>query len=389
MPPALRFPIVLVLVALFSSVTIPPASRAQESPAALVERQKIEAKEEVARLLKSGTPRDRAWAAHLCVKHGLKESVPALIAALNPAVGSVRRWSSSPGCSEVKDLNNEKYFSEEQLQVIANQAVLDALIRLDARPTANELRPYFSGHPNETIILLARDPFQNESDLLNFPTPGFRNFGLKVLADMRSKKAATRLLSQELALTVTLFDPNHGFGGAIGPGPGAAFTLFMPCRPADFPDLRFYELVFSPRPDRFNRPIVSRGSLKWVEYDFGTYRGMSWDERQSFYEMTPEFLRERIREMLDDPEAFKNFPDFPAAAEIVKWGGREVTCRRIADACDRTRKAFLALKQRYVAKNILTQAEADAIPFKIKLEIVDARPSGGRPLPKIACPECP
>jgi hypothetical protein len=175
-------------LSIFFLLGAPFGIRAQESPAALVERQKTEAKEEVARLLKSGTPRDRAWAAHLCLKHGLKESVAELIAALNPAVGSVRRWSSSPGCSEVKDLNNEKYFSEEQLQVIANQAVLDALIRLDARPTANELRPYFSGHPNETIILLAREPFQNESDLLNFPTPGFRNFGLKVLADMRSKK---------------------------------------------------------------------------------------------------------------------------------------------------------------------------------------------------------
>jgi hypothetical protein len=382
--------IVTGCLSIFFLLGAPFGIRAQESPAALVERQKTEAKEEVVRLLKSGTPRDRAWAAHLCVKHGLKESVPALIAALNPAVGEVRWWSFGHGCPEVKDLNNGTYFSEERLQFIGDQAVLDALIRLDARPTAEELRPYFSSHPNETIILLAREPFSNESALLDFPTPGFRNFGLKVLADVRSKRAATRLLSPEIALKVTVFDPKDGFGqGPEGPGPGAAFIVFMPCRPADFPDLRFYELVFSPRSNWLKQPLISRGSLKWVEHEYGSHRSRSWEEQQSYDETKPEFLRERMREMLDDPEAFKNFPDFPAAAEIVKWGGREVTCRRIADACARTRKAFLELKQQFVAKNILTQAETDAIPFKIKLEIVDARPSGGRALPKIACPECP
>jgi hypothetical protein len=385
----MRLILFIELAALFLLCAIPPASRAQESPAAFVERQKTEAKEEVVRLLKSGMPRDRAWAAHLCMKHGLKESVPELIAALNPAAGTVGWSSFGPGCPEVKDLSNGKYFSEEQLQFIANQAVLDALIRLDARPTAEELRFYFSSQPNETIILLARKPFPNESALLNFPTPGFRNFCLKVLADAHSKMLAIQLLSREIALNVTVAGPNFEFGGMPEGTVGIVYSLSTPCRPADFPDLRFYELVFSPKPDWLKRTIISKEPLKWIEHDYQSRRLMSWEERQSHYKTTPEFLRDRMREMLDDPEALEQLPDFPTVDTIVRWKGPTPTCRRIAATCARTRAAFLELKQKYVAKNILTQAEADAIPLKIKLEIVDARPSGGRALPKIECSECP
>ncbi len=379
----------------FLLFTFPPASRAQETPAALVERQKVEAKEEVTRLLKSGTPRDRAWAAHLCVKHGLKECVPALIAALNPKFGDTGWASPTHLCPDVGRTEVEvSRIPEAQIQALGNQAVLDALIRLGARPSAKDLQPFFKGHPNEAIILLSRNPKQkgHEAALVGFLTPEYRNFVVHVLTASRSEMLAIHILKDPMVLQVELGDPEPEKSSSVRSGtPGASITTSAPCKPSGFPPVQFYKLVLPPLAYVETRNSASEGHeghLAWKILTWGEFHEMSWKEYSDTeipYHL-PCLLH--VASLLGNPQPFLDLPVFPKVTLQLPWAGQKDACQHIADTCARTRKAFFALKQRYVAKNILTQSEADAIPLKIKLEILDARPSGSRPLPKIECPDC-
>ncbi len=382
------------IFALYIALAWPPVLCAQESPTAFMERQKAEAKTQVETLLKSGTPRDRAWAAHLCVKHELKECIPALLAGLNSKFGDTGWFSSTGLCPDVGRVElEESRFPEATIQAIGNQAVLDALIRLGARPTAKELQPFFKGHPNEAIILLSRNPKEkeNEAALISFLVPEFRNLVVNVLAASKSKLLAVKFLQNPVTIQAWVSTPRQRQSRQIPFGTvGATITTSAPCKPSGFPPIRFYKLVFPSIAVPINQKIVtSEGQLEWKVLDFG----QSHELNGKLYSdsILPYFFpcRIQVAQVLEDAGAFRELPDFPVVSVQFPWVGSADACKRIAATCARTHRAFAELKQKFVAKNILTQAEADAIPLKIKVEIVDDRYPARKPLPKLGCPECP
>jgi hypothetical protein len=387
--------IVTGFLSLLFLLGVPVGIRAQESPAAFVERQKTEAKEEVVRFLKSGTPRDRAWAAHLCAKFELKEFAPQLIAALNPKFGNTGWASPTPLCPDRGRTEvEENRFPEEKIQAIGNQAVLDALIRLGARPTADELRPYAKGHPNETLILLAREPVLNEAALMTFLDGDAAAFAMPVLVKSRSRMLAVKFLRESVTIRVSITAPerkNHSGmpGGVPGGVAGASISTATPCPLVNYPRIRFYKLVSPTLATLYGQKVETEEKLAWITLDFGRSYDEPWRQYQDERNVSPLPCRQLVADLMEDSGAFRDLEDFPRVVITFPWAGQKDACRRIAETCTRTRAAFLELKRKYVVKNILTQAEADAIPFKIKLEIVDARPSGSRPLPEFKCPDCP
>lgn len=288
----------------------------------------------------------------------------------------------------------ESRFPEARIQSIGNQVVLDALIRLGAHPTADELRPYFKGHPNETLILLAREPVLNEAALMTFLNGETGAFVMPVLVKSRSRMLAVKFLSERVTIRAAIIGPevekrSRMPGGVPGGMIGASVSTATPCRPVNYPEIKFYRLVSPTLSAIHGRSVETESGLAWLTLDFGSSHNETTEQYQNERTVSPLPCRQLVADLLGESGAFRDLKDFPRVVITFPWNGQKDACQRIAETCARTRTAFLELKQRFVANNILTQAEADAIPFKIKLEIMDARISDGRPLPKIECLDCP
>lgn len=235
----------------------PPVLRAQESPAALVERQKTEAKEEVTRLLKSGTPRDRAWAAHLCVKGGLVECLPALAERLSPETSfagfrELVEYSPTTG-TPAQHARNEAF--------LANQAILDALIQLGGSLPAQCALPLFEIHDDEIIILLLREPEKNQAALFSIlnerrPRSRSQKFALySALIAIKSPSGIMHLLKQTAHVHVDVYEDFKGGvpGGIPGGYAGVYASRVGPTIPPDFPPIVFHSLI-GESPEKDDQP---------------------------------------------------------------------------------------------------------------------------------------
>lgn len=378
MPPTVRFPIVLVLVALFSSVTGAPGFvRAKKAGPA---KQVIE---QIERLLASGTPSDRAWAAHLCAKHDARSLLPQLVERLVPEPG-----------------NNGN--------VAANQAILDALIRLDGTAPAERLVPLLPLHSDEVVILMAREPAKNRAALLSSMKTGrvqiFSQlvFLYGVLMHHRSPGLAALLLDRPMSIVIGVYDDPadlpkfyanvlisdddpEGLPKFISGGTPAGELIPPRPRlslPKTFPPVTRYALtgMHPPRSD-FDTAIGHSFVQVYLEtktVEPGTVTGIYAPDNWFFPREGPFLVGLLRRKCLAPAELFPRL-NLPAVCTDPADLPHLVEERRRLAA-----DTFNELKQRLLDAGLLTRQEFDALAPRIEsVRIFDHRKNKTGPLPAI------
>lgn len=380
----------------FLLFTFPSASRAQETPAALVERQKAEAKEEVTRLLKSGTPRDRAWAAHLCVKHGLKEFIPEIVAALDQAADISGHtdykefWSAAITAARERDFGEKKTPAQIRATArmpafCANQAIFDALIRLDANVSSEKVLPFFLGHPDEVVALLARDARKNATALLEilvkkrWTSRSMRFAILSRLVQSKSPGVAAYLLEQPATLFLTVSETGTK-PGIVDGALGTDYSVGPFDLPPDFPPTSVYRFnrghVDPTNPLYCTDPIPvflkrhesnAKGRVSGTIYD-------TWGSDEGYFA--------HIVALLDGaPDRYRDFPYYDRP---LKWAGPARIKDQATVACREVHRDYENLKERLVAKGWLSRAEAGRLRLFIRMTfLADQRTDKTVPLPEI------
>src|SRR5262249_31693884 len=141
------------------------------------------------------TPASLAWNAFKAAESGDRSQVPVLEGALASLVDDTR--------------------SDQQL---ALHAVLDALVRLDAKPPLHVLTRVFNTHPVEAVLMLQRFGAERDQTVLSLlrRSKGYRWFALaSLLQKTRARGFAAHLLSDlPIGLSVSVSDNgSRGFGG--------------------------------------------------------------------------------------------------------------------------------------------------------------------------------
>jgi hypothetical protein len=398
MPPAVRFPIVLVLVALFSSVTIPPVSRAQESPAAFAERQKTEAKEEVVRLLKSGTPRDRAWAAHLCVKHGLKEFAPQLVAALNPegnfpSEEAFIRFTDDPEMA-ARRLNAPPTDAETKARLVlklptflANQAILNALIHFKENIPPETAMGLRFGHLDAVVILLLRDARANAKHLFSIlsETPlaprSVRRAILWSLTDVNAPELTVFLLRQPIRVEIYAVDPpsEKGIPGGIPGGKAGVIVLRGNFNvPKDFPPIGFHLLAGDGLPNggTGTRLVEGNGMIFIQESDCPADANCRPSALDS-WPMESEYAYS-WSVLLDQSPGTSPYADVNAS---IPFHSEESFRKSVEDILAGIEKRFDRIKLQLLEQKRLTRAEFETIKPDIRLSVSDYRVTRDELLP--------
>lgn len=364
MPPTVRFPIVLVLVALFSSVIGAPGFVRTVKPP------QLQVIEQVERLLASGAPRDRAWAAHLCVKHDERSVLPKLAENLVPEPGNTAN-------------------------LVANQAILDALIRLGGTAPAERLVPLLFLHSDEVVILMAREPAKNRAALLSFIKTGRlrtvsqRIFVYGVLMRQRSPGLAAHLLDRKMSILIPVYDdpaaPPRGIPqGHIG------VDILRPSFsvPKTFPPVTIHSLTGSNPPEKDPLTFIGDFPVQVYLYTNTIEPGEiaspatpdTWD---SHHEGT--FLAQLL----------KRKPSYQTW--LFPWFYLPVLCADPADLprlVEEQRKlvtdTFNGLKKDLLAEGLLTRQEFDTLSPRIEsVRILDERKNKTAPLPAVPQTESP
>jgi hypothetical protein len=377
----------------------PPVLRAQESPAALVERQKTEAKTQVETLLKSGTPRDRAWAAHLCVKHELKEFAPQLIAALDPAGDfpseeAFIRFTDKPEIAALR-LNAPPTDAETKAQLglklptyLANQAILHALIHFKENlppETAMELR--FS-HLDAVVILLLRDAKANAKHLLSIlsETPlaprSVRRAILWSLTDVEAPELVVFLLRQPIRVEINAVDPPSEKGIPVGvPGGffGAVILRGNYSIPKDFPPIGFYLLAGDglPKSGTGTRLVHGNGTI-FIQESSCPPDAECRPGALDFWASESEYAYS-WSVLLDQSPGTSPFADIIAS---IPFHSEESFRKSVEDILAGFEKRFDRTKLQLLEQKRITPAEFEAIKPDLRLFISDSRINRSGPLPK-------
>ncbi len=393
--------VVLLAVAfLFSARAASPTLKlAQETPAALVERQKIEVKEEVTRLLKSGTPRDRAWAAHLCVKHELKEFTPRLIAALDPAGDfpseeAFIRFTDKPEIAALR-LNAPPTDAETKAQLglklptyLANQAILHALIYFKENlppETAMELR---FGHLDAVVILLLRDAKANAKHLLSIfsETPlaprSIRRAILWSLTEVNAPELAIFLLRQPIRVEIDAVNPpsEKGVPGGIPGGFFGAVILRGNYKiPKDFPLIGFHLIAGDglPKSGTGTRLVQGKGTIFIQESNCppdAECRPGALDvwASESEYAYSWSIL-------LDQSPGTSPFADVKGS---IPFHSEESFRKSVEEILGQIEKRYDGIKQQLLDQKRITRDEFETIKPDLHLFVSDSRINRSVPLPK-------
>lgn len=310
------------------------------------------------RLLRSLDNRERAWGAFLIGAHGSKQHAPLLVGLLeNPGLAA-DGWEEG----------------------VVRQAVLDALIRLDAEVPAERLLPLYESSPDEVIILLARAPKQHARELLGLfqeeaADARWAAVG-NLLTEARAKGFAARLLAG-LRHTASVYvydrEEERGYNGGGGHGVGAGCGAILNV-PEGFPPVGYYSLstteargavVFAPGRHtvfyvRRPAPDGCRGrSDGWVERD---------DRR---VEYLAEMLGTTEEELGLEPRSFH---------EVICKNERQCG-RALAALRDGIAGVHARAVERLLAAELLDPEEAARLKPDIAFKINDSRDGRSFPLP--------
>ena len=313
---------------------------------------------DLARDLASNDPRVVAWAAYRAGEARRADAVPALVDTL--ASARVR----SPGLEwgAVRD------------------ALLDALIRLDACPPVSALMPHYDARSEEVLILLAEpragrddallDVLKRESGILWYAAAGL------LVEDEAPGLAAELLRGLRLTLEVTVEDgrpgdTSGGFGmGGIGHGvlyPVKGFPPIANYSFWDFPVRDAVVLAGGPRPVYYTRKACAADA------------GIPSSGHRSFIDApTAEDRVALLDELIDHWLPVKAVEPL-----TVRWTTPQDYRRRIATARQQLARDAASLIDIAKREGRLTPDEAGGLRIAIDVRVRDNRALKRVPLPAI------
>lgn len=303
-----------------------------------------EAGREVARLLKSDSHRDRAWAAYFIGQHELKEFAPALIELLDlPPDTSLR----------------------------THNVALDGLIRLKIDVPSSTLMRLYRHHPEQVVILLARSPVENRDALFSIAHRPALHIcwvaACNLLAQTRAPGFAAFLLrGLEIDVTVALTEDagtGYGSGGDLGFCRGCGGSG----PPEDIPPHVQYELTGESKGDAV---LVAPG-LHPVYYErriLDDRSGISSsDSSVDRNRYSIEYLAGMLGKSAEEIKLQDKY------SHSIVWAGSAKYGRKIERIRRDVKRDFEYLKELLKREGLLTASEAEAAYINLSVVVVDLR----------------
>ncbi len=316
--------------------------------------------------LKSYDMAQVAWGAHLAAKDNLKRLVPELRKTLRSL--------------EEQKLSKVRY---------ASMALLDALIRLDAKVPPGEIEPWLTSHTlPASMVLMARDPKKYDELLLELfeihSKDRWNSFywlaAGNLLVHIKSKKIAPRILAGlHVSLSVNLYDAdsdmeqNHSIG--LGGGAGGTSGRYLRI-PKNYPPVPLYRLeeqnlpkthllAQGPKPIYYRRLLSKRYRL-----------------RSSYtLEDTPRRKLQWICALLDIKVDKQPFQLWDGAR--ITWQDGDAYVRKIKAERTKVEGSFRSLINRLHGKGLVTKDEVLGVNPAVSIQVFDHRQSDPTPLPRI------
>ncbi len=314
-------------------------------------------------LLRSKAPAEAAWGAHLAGRTGLRDAVPLLLELLPPRpAAEAKEWR------------------------FVHAAVLDALVRLEARVPAAVLRSHLgTANAAAALVLIARDPEEGRETLLavlpewlspRLSAPAVAAGNL--LARTRTRGLAFLLLSRwTIDLTVTVTDqPDLFFGGSasasISCGDGRLEV------PEGFPPHAWYEASF--RKGEGAAVLADGPTPVYVTRQERPERRIGVGAVSAFVDYR-ETATAWLAMLLGGKEAV---PDLPGdESETVFFQGADHLLGVVEALRERLAARFAAGAQAFVEKGLLTAEEAAGLSPPLAVALRDCRQDTEEPLPEM------
>jgi hypothetical protein len=323
---------------------------------------RAEVKNRVDQLIQSASNKDRAWAAYLIGEYGLKEFAPALIELLNPnPIGP--EWETA----------------------FLYSAVLDSLIRLRVSAPSDSLMPLYKRFPDETLIILARSPSENGEALLSIAEQPGREVcwvaACNLLAESRAPGFAAFLLkSVKIKVEIAVFERgNVGYGGGIGGGWSGCGVFQVP---DGFPPTARYQLIQEPIRDTV---VVAPGAhpvfyeRQVIEPGVTNQRGMSVADHSVQRDLyCLEYLAALLGQSASELELRETY------SKSIAWSGIERYKVDVISFRELVIGHFERLKKQCIERNLLSEAEAEALRPNLIITVMDMRENKTPPLPEIS-----
>jgi hypothetical protein len=324
---------------------------------------KAEVKTRVDQLIQSASTRDRAWAAHLIGEYGLKEFEPALIELLNP---------NQP--------------APEWENALVHHAVLDSLIRLGVSAPSDSLMPLYERFPYETLIVLARSPAENSDALLSIAEKPGREVcwvaACNLLAETKAPGFAAFLLkSVKIKIEIAVSDGGtrgYGTGGSYGHGIGCGGSQVT----NGFPPTARYQLIQKPERDA----VVVAPGLHSVYYKRQEFEPGVTNQR---WMSDADHSVQRDRYCLEYLAALfgQNVSELGLRETYYKsiaWSGTQRYKVEVISLRELVIGNFERLKKQSIEKDLLSEAEAEALRPNLIITAMDMRENKTPPLPEIS-----
>jgi hypothetical protein len=322
---------------------------------------------EIAARLRSDSAAEVAWGAYLAGRQGCRDVVPLLLESLRP---SPKRTGD--------------------LATHTTHAILDALVRLDARVPADLLAGHLVGRSAvPTLILLSRDPARNRVVLLAY----FDRWAVNrkhveletlaagnLLASLKAPGFAARILkwvSMRLLLYVREPGAFHGRGDRRDLRAGSGDTRISV--PAGFPPFAEYRLESGPGSD--GARLVAEG-VRPIWYARRERAERHYISGRSL-ESVPgsRVCREWIATMLGCDAKSLGIPARDAYSH--DWNSAQDYLRWATDRRDRLLSRYWKVVSRLIARGALTVEEARGLEPDLRVEVRDRRKAPEVPLPPL------
>jgi hypothetical protein len=305
--------------------------------------------ERVDRLLRSDAPRDIAWGAVLSAQYQVRAAVPLLEAAL----------------ARTYDVRQPAAWAVEQ-------ALLDALVQLDARLPAASVRPYFGRWPVQTLILLANASSGRDAMLLPLvsTTSGSRwHVVSNLLMQTRPSGFAFQLLNGlRLKLTVQVVDRDDFSFERNTSGMTRDRGVVNPALAADFPPVAYYEFA-SEGPAA---TVIATGPVT-VYYRRGILpAGLVHPPAQSGASFPSDFERIRYANALVR-RRFSPVPLFESHFGVIVWTNAREFDARIVEHRRRVEETYRETAALLVRSEDLSDEEARRLEPDVEITILDRR----------------
>jgi hypothetical protein len=318
----------------------------------------------ISRLLGSGEIVEQAWGIHLAAKNNHPEFVQEFYKFLIPVPVDQRLWDP---LKRVHDLN---------------RVVLDSLIQLNVKVSAEPLLPFFDMYPDALIVLFSKNLNENIPTLLSLASTTKSSTDWcalnNLLANARAPGLALQMLKElEIEVRVGVRDdpmksglPEVGFGGGCGDGWVRITEGFPPTGIFELTPERDPEgILFSNGPV----PIYLRRSVATPKIIVGTgscSTEISWNQCRLMY----------LAQMLGIPSDSLGLEYREDC--FIQWQGIDSYNRDVAEFLNEEKEAFAQIVKRLVEKGLLDSDEAGKLQPRIKIfKVVDLRKDQSIPLP--------